>query len=74
MLVKVTLCGNIIAILVTNHQAMTSHPAMMLGDLGSNRVYISNYIHYNVRDEITYPFPNLTVEVWEWISNLSHTL
>ena len=32
----------------------------------------SNHIHYNVWDEITYPFPNFngtTVEVWEWISN-----
>ena len=27
-------------------------------------------------DEISYPFPNVnarTVEVWEWISNLTHT-
>ena len=34
--------------------------------------WISNYIHYKVWDEITYPFPNFnscTVEVWEWISN-----
>ena len=34
--------------------------------------WISNYIHYKVWDEITYPFPNfngVTVEVWEWISN-----
>ena len=33
---------------------------------------ISNYIHYKVWDEITYPFSNFnsaTVEVWEWISN-----
>ena len=33
---------------------------------------ISNYIHYKVWGEITYPFPNFhgkTVEVWEWISN-----
>ena len=31
----------------------------------------SNYTHYTVWDEITYPFPNFngaTVEVWEWIS------
>ena len=31
-----------------------------------------NYIHYEVWEEITYPFPNFngyTVEVWEWISN-----
>ena len=34
--------------------------------------WISNYIHYYVWDEITYPFPNFngcTVEVWERISN-----
>ena len=34
--------------------------------------WISNYIHYKVWDEITYPFPNFkgaTIEVWEWISN-----
>ena len=31
---------------------------------------ISNYIHYKVWDEITYPFPNfngVTIEVWDWI-------
>ena len=36
--------------------------------------WISNFIHYNVWDVITYPFPNLngcTVEVWEWISNFT---
>ena len=34
--------------------------------------WISNYTHYKVCDEITYPFPNFngcTVEVCEWISN-----
>ena len=34
--------------------------------------WISNYIHYKVCDEITYPYPNFngaTIEVWEWISN-----
>ena len=34
--------------------------------------WISNYIHYNVWDEITYPLPNFnggTVEIWEWIRN-----
>ena len=34
--------------------------------------HISNYFHYKVGDEITYPFPNFngaTVEVLEWISN-----
>ena len=33
---------------------------------------ISNYTHYEMRDEITYPFLNFngaTVEVQEWISN-----
>ena len=34
--------------------------------------WIRHYIHHEVWDEITYPFPNFngaTVEVWEWISN-----
>ena len=34
--------------------------------------WISNYIHFKVWGEMTYPFPNFngcTVEVWEWISN-----
>ena len=34
--------------------------------------WISNYIHYKVWDEITYPFPNFNsaaVEVWEWTSS-----
>ena len=40
--------------------------------------WMSNYIHYNMWDEITYPFPNFnnaTVEVWKWISNFTpHSL
>ena len=35
--------------------------------------WMTNYTHYKVWDEITYPFPNFngcTVEVWEWISSL----
>ena len=35
--------------------------------------WISNHIHYIVRDANTYPFMNFnraTVEVWEWISDL----
>ena len=39
--------------------------------------WICNYTHYKVRDEITYPFPyfnGAAIEVWEWISNSSHTL
>ena len=38
-----------------------------------NHAWISNYFHYKVWDEITYPFLNFnsyTVEVWEWISNI----
>ena len=38
--------------------------------------WISNRIHSKLWDEITYQFPNFngcTVEVWEWISNFSHT-
>ena len=38
--------------------------------------WISNYTHYNVWDEMTYPFLNFkdaTVEVSEWINNfISH--
>ena len=37
----------------------------------------TNYIHYNVAGEITYPFPNFNgaaVEVWQWISDFIHTL
>ena len=36
------------------------------------QAWISNYIHYEIYDEIAYLFPNFnaaTVEVWEWISN-----
>ena len=36
--------------------------------------WISNYIHYKVWDEITYPFRNFngaTVEVWEWMINFT---
>ena len=38
----------------------------------SNTIWINNYIHYKVWDEIIYPFPNFiggTVEVCGWISN-----
>ena len=38
--------------------------------------WISNCIHYEVLDEITYPFLNFngaSVEVWEWINDfISH--
>ena len=36
-----------------------------------------NHMPSKVWDEITYPFPNFngcTVELWEWISNFTHTL
>ena len=39
------------------------------------RARISNYIHYKVWDEITYPFSNLNcavLEVWERLSNFRH--
>ena len=38
---------------------------------------MSNYIYYEVWNEITYPFPNSNgafAEVWEWISDFIHTL
>ena len=34
--------------------------------------WISDYIHYKVWDEFTYPFTNFTgatIEIWEWIGN-----
>ena len=40
-------------------------------------VWISNDIPSKVWDEITYPFQTdngCTVQVWEWVSNLSHTI
>ena len=53
------------------------YPCLYLGPLLQTWInlfpeWISNYIHYKVWDEITYPFPNFnsaTIEVWEWISN-----
>ena len=39
--------------------------------------WIRDYIHFTVWDAITYPFLNLNgaaVDVWEWISNFTHTL
>ena len=39
--------------------------------------WLMNYTHYQVWDEITYPFPNFngsTVEVWEWTSKLTACL
>ena len=40
--------------------------------LDHSRARICSYIHYNVWDEITHPFPKFngtTVKVWEWMSN-----
>ena len=45
---------------------------ILLTRINFNVAWITNYIHYNVWDEITYPFPNFngtTIEVWKWISN-----
>ena len=39
--------------------------------------WISNHMPCKVSDEIICPFPNFngcTVEVWEWVSNFTHTL
>ena len=42
--------------------------------------WVSNYIHYTVRYEISYPLPNFNgavIEFWEWIRNFtqqSHTV
>ena len=37
---------------------------LLLTWINFNPPCISNHIHYNVRDEITYPFPNFTVHRW----------
>ena len=52
---------------------------LLLGVLGSTSINFNssknkrcNYIHFNVTDEITYPFTNFNgaaVEVLEWIIN-----
>ena len=40
--------------------------------------WIGNHMSSKVSDEINFPLPNFnnscTVEVWKWISNLSHIL
>ena len=62
---------------VTN-SAFSPRPRLLIWDhfyqhdLTLIPAWISNYSHYNVWDEIIYPFPNFngcTVDVWEWISN-----
>ena len=43
-----------------------------MGFMWSSEAMISNYNHYKVWDEITYPFSNFnggTVEVWDWMCN-----
>ena len=54
------------------HPALTHICVPFLNGLTLIPAWISNYIHYETWDEITYPSPNFngcTVEVWEWISN-----
>ena len=48
------------------------HLGPLLPCLTLIQAWISNYIHYEVWDEITYPFPNFkscTIEVWKLIGN-----
>ena len=43
----------------------------LLARINLTPAWISNYIHYNVWDEIAYPFPNFNdyaVEVYKWVS------
>ena len=43
-----------------------------IGHLTLMPAWMSNYIHYEMWDEITFLFPNFngcTIEVWEWIHN-----
>ena len=45
---------------------------LLLRSLTLIPAWISNFVHYEVRDEIIYPFSNFNgviVEVWEWISS-----
>ena len=45
---------------------------LQLVQLTSIPAWISNYIHFKMWDEITYPFPNFNcaaIELWEWLSN-----
>ena len=74
--------STLVQVMALCHQA-TSHylspcwPRSPYGVIGHDElipVWISNYVHYKVRTEITYPFPNFngaTTEVWEWISNFT---
>ena len=61
--------------LAVRRLAIKSREILKSHDIGlpiSIPAWISNYAHYNVWDEFTYPFPNFngcTVEVREWISN-----
>ena len=79
------LCLNVLTLLVLQpkYSGMTS--AILLTIVAPNTsppfyqheltwipAWISNYIHYKVWDEITYPFSNVngcTIEVWKWRSN-----
>ena len=48
------------------------HGLLLLAWINLISAWISEYIHYKLWEEITYPFPNFngcTVEVWEWIWN-----
>ena len=50
-------------------------PLLLTLTLTSIPAWMSKGIHYKGWDYITYPFPNFngtTVEIWEWISNISH--
>ena len=48
--------------------------AVIIVDPWVNFIYMYNYMHSKMRNEIAYPFQNFngyTVEIWEWISNFT---
>ena len=53
--------------MLTNFYAHLGH--FYLHGLTLIMAWIGNHMPSKVCDEIAYPFPNCTVEVWEWISN-----
>ena len=62
---------------MTMFMAIRHHRGQYHLGLALIATWISNYIHYNVLDEISYPSPNSNgaiVAVWEWICNFTHIL
>ena len=59
------------------HVPQCLHGPLSLTQLTLIPALISNYIHYKVCDEITYPYPSFNggaVEIWEWLKQFPPTL